>query len=57
MFEVIIVFRNDWIDFSGVPDLELFKALSDWSSGENETITLNGFVLKTVDVKEIRIIR
>lgn len=57
MFEVIVVFKNDWVDFSGVPDIELFKALSDWSSGENENVTLNGFTIQTSSIKEIRIVR
>ena len=53
MFEIIVKLRNDWIDLSGVSDVELFKALSDWSSGKESVITIKSFSFKSEDIVNI----
>lgn len=57
MFEVIVKLKNDWIDLSGVPDVELFKALSDWSSGKEDVIKIKSFSFKSEEIVSIRISR
>jgi hypothetical protein len=57
MFEVIIKLKNDWMDLSGVPDLELFKAISDWSSGKEEVIKIKSFSFISKDIVSITIHR
>lgn len=57
MFEIIVRLKDDWMDLSGVPDVELFKALSDWSSGKEDIIRIKGFSFKAEKIKEIRISR
>jgi hypothetical protein len=57
VFEIIVRLKNDWIDLSGVPDVELFKALSDWSSGKDEVIDIKGFSFKTNEIVNIQISR
>lgn len=43
MFEVIIKMKHDWIDLSGAPETELFKAMSYWSSGKKREIKIKEF--------------
>lgn len=57
MFEVIVKLKNDWIDLSGVPDVELFKALSDWSSGKEKIIKIKSFSFKANEIVDITISR
>lgn len=57
MFEIIVMLKDDWIDISGVVDVELFRALSDWSSGKEEIIKINDFSFKREDIKYIKINR
>jgi hypothetical protein len=57
MLEVVVRLKDDWIDVEGVPDVELFKALSDWSSGKNATFQLNSFSFNTQDIVRITLSR
>ena len=57
MFEVLVKMKHDWIDLSGVPDVEIFKALSDWSSGKEEYIKLKSFTFKCEDIVHLLINR
>lgn len=57
MFEIVVKLKKDWIDLSGVSDLELFKALSDWSSGKEEIIKIKGFSFPSKDIVSITVIR
>lgn len=57
MFEIIVRLKDDWIDLSGVSDVELFKALSDWSSGKEEIIKIKEFSFRSADIVGITISR
>ena len=57
MFEVIIQLTDNWIDLSGVSETELFKAMSDWSSGKEDQIKLGEFIFIAKEIKELRISR
>lgn len=57
MFEIIVRLKNDWIDLSGVPGVELFKALSDWSSGKKDVIKIKGYSFKTDEIVDFKICR
>jgi hypothetical protein len=57
MFEIIVKLKDNWIDLSGVPDVELFKALSDWSSGKEEIIKIKSFSFKSQEIVNITIHR
>ncbi|WP_160169920.1 hypothetical protein [Priestia flexa] len=57
MFEIIVKLKNDWMDLSGVSDVELFKALSDWSSGKEKEIKIKGLTFKSEDIVSITINR
>lgn len=57
MFEVIVNLKNDWIDLSGVSDVELFKALSEWSSGKEQVIKISGLSFPSEDIVQISINR
>jgi hypothetical protein len=57
MFEIIVKLKNNWMDLSGVPDLELFKAMSDWSSGKEEVIKIKSFSFDSKDIVSITIHR
>jgi len=57
MFEIIVKLKNDWIDLSGVSDVELFKALSDWSSGKEEVIKIKDFSFESRNIVNITISR
>lgn len=57
MFEIIVRLKDDWIDLSGVPDVELFKALSDWSSGKEEIIKIKSFSFNSQEITSITITR
>ncbi|WML43129.1 hypothetical protein [Neobacillus sp. PS3-40] len=57
MFEITVRLKNDWIDLTGVPDVELFKALSNWSSGEDDIIEIKGFSFKADEIVNIQISR
>jgi hypothetical protein len=57
MFEVTVKLKNNWMDLSGVPDLELFKALSDWSSGKEKVIKIKSFSFIAEDIVHITINR
>lgn len=57
MFEVIVNLKNDWIDLSGVSDVELFKALSDWSSGKEQVIKISGLSFQSEEIVQISINR
>lgn len=53
MFEIIVKLKNDWIDLSGVSDLELCKALSEWSNGSQEFIIIKDFSFRSKDIVNI----
>lgn len=54
MFEIIVRCTDGhWIDLSGVPDVELFKAFSDWSSGKEEEIKIKSFTFKAAEISQI----
>jgi hypothetical protein len=57
MFEVVVRLNDDWIDISGVTDTELFKALSDWSSGKEEIVKLNTFTFNAQDIISLTVSR
>jgi hypothetical protein len=57
VFEIIVKLKNDWIDLSGVPDVVLFRALSEWSSGKEEIIKIKSFSFKSKDIVSITINR
>lgn len=57
MFEIIVKLKNDWIDISGVSDVELFKALSDWSSGKEEIIKIKDFAFESRNIINITVTR
>lgn len=57
MFEVIVKLKKDWIDLQGVQDVELFKALSDWSSGKEEIIKIKSFSFNANEIVDITISR
>lgn len=55
MFEVVVKLKDDWMDLSGVPDVELFKALSDWSSGKEEIISIKTLKFNSKDIVSITV--
>ncbi|WP_187118802.1 hypothetical protein [Bacillus marasmi] len=55
MFEIILMLKNDWIDLSGVSDVELFKALSEWSNGKDELIKIKDFSFRSEEIVNITI--
>jgi len=57
MFEVIVKLKNDWIDLQGVPETDLFKGLSDWSSGKSEKVKFKNFEFESDQIVDIRISR
>lgn len=57
MFEIIVKLKNDWIDLSGVSDVELFKALSEWSNGKEEFIKIKDYSFRSQDIVNITIRR
>lgn len=57
MFEVVVKLTDNWMDLSGVPETELFKAMSDWSSGRVETIRIKEFLFIAKEIVELRITR
>ena len=57
MFEIIVKLEKDWMDLSGVSDVELFKALSDWSSGKEEVIKIKSFSFPAKDIVNITVSR
>ncbi|MFB7637666.1 hypothetical protein [Peribacillus butanolivorans] len=57
MFKIVVKLKSDWIDFSGVPDVELFKALSEWSNGKEDVIKIKSFSFKSKDIMSITINR
>ena len=57
LFEVLVTTKDDWIDIQGVSDEELSKALQIWSSGREETVTLNSFGFQSKNIKKITIMK
>lgn len=57
MFEIIVKLKDDWIDLSGVSDVELFQALSEWSSGKSKKIKIKSFTFDSKDIVNILISR
>lgn len=57
LFEVIVKLKTDWIDLSGVPETELFKALSHWSSGREGYIHIKSFTFAADDIVSITVSR
>ncbi|MGE7765577.1 hypothetical protein [Peribacillus sp. NPDC096540] len=57
MFEIVVKLKSDWIDLSRVPDVELFKALSEWSNGKEDVIKIKSFSFKSKDIMSITINR
>lgn len=57
MFEVVVKLKENWMDLSGVPDVELFKALSDWSSGKEEIIEIKSFKFISKEIVSINVSR
>jgi hypothetical protein len=56
LFEIVVKLKDDWIDL-GVSETELFKALSDWSSGKEEIIKIKSFSFKSEDILNILVSR
>lgn len=57
MFEIMVKLKKGWMDLSGVSDLELFEALSDWSSGKKEIIKIKSFLFNSEDIVSITVSR
>ena len=58
MFGIVVKLKNDdWLDITGVSDVELSKALSDWSSGKEDTIEIKGFLFGSKDIVSILVHR
>ncbi len=58
MFEIIMNLKNgEWIDISGVSDIELFNALSVWSSGKEKEIRIQNLRFKSEDISSIKVSR
>jgi hypothetical protein len=57
LFEIVVKLKDDWIDFSGISETELFKALSDWSSGKEAIIKIKSFSFKSEDILNILVSR
>jgi hypothetical protein len=57
MFEVVVKLKTNWLDLSCVSDIELFQALSDWSSGKEEIIKIKSFSFNANEIVNITISR
>ncbi|GLO66232.1 hypothetical protein MACH08_20160 [Oceanobacillus kimchii] len=58
IFEIYIVMKDgDWVDVQGVPDTQLCKLLSAWSSGEEKVLKIKHLHFQLDEIASIKVCR